>query len=291
MSRLIGSENALRTLVLLSQRSGGLRTSEIADALAISYTGAGKGIEILLADGLVTASGRRYAFALSPRAQEAVRFAFAFLCVDVVLGALAAGNESVEFAGADDGRVMIVFRRFAEPVSESRMREAVETLRAFAPETQIEFMHKEGLRDRLLTDLTPRRRASSMRVLAGSVDVTFPDKTRHGDIEALSLGRLNDAVMVPSGRRLRALARDHGLRRIVAFGSATRADFRPDSDIDLLVEPAPGHHLGLDARVSLMADADRLFDRDVDLVMAPVRRQSLAQRISREGVVLFDAAR
>jgi hypothetical protein len=53
----------------------------------------------------------------------------------------------------------------------------------------------------------------------------------------------------------------------------------------------PGHHLGLDERVSLMADVERLFGRDVDLLTAPVRRASLAQRISRDGVVLYDTAR
>lgn len=291
MSRLIGSENALRTLVLLSQRSGGLRTSEIADVLAISYTGAGKGIDILLADGLVTAVGRRYEFAPSRRAQEAVRFALAFLPAEVVLGALAAGNEAVEFAGADGGGATIVFRRFAEPVSENRMREAVVTLRAFASETQIEFVRKEDLRDQLLTDLAPRHRAIGMRVLAGSVDVTFPDRTRQGDPAAQPLGRVAEAVHVPSGRRLSALAREFGLRRIVAFGSATRADFRPDSDLDLLVEPVAGAHLGLAERARLMAEADRAFGRDVDLVVAPIRRPSLAQRIDRDGVVLYDAAR
>ena len=171
------------------------------------------------------------------------------------------------------------------------MREAVATLRHLAPDARVEFMRKEDLREQLLSDIAPRRRAAGMRILAGTVDRTFPNMTRHGDIEARPLGRLNEAIAAPSARRLRALARAYGLRRILAFGSATRADFRPDSDIDLLVEPVPGHHLGLDERVGLIADAERLLGRDVDLVTAPVRRASLAQRISRDGVVLYDAAR
>ena len=77
------------------------------------------------------------------------------------------------------------------------------------------------------------------------------------------------------------LAREYGLRRILAFGSSTRADFRPDSDIDLLVEPASGRHLSLTQRVSLNADVDELFGRDVDLLVAPVRRSSLAERRGR----------
>jgi hypothetical protein len=291
MSRLIASDNALRALLFLSQRAVGVRTSEVADALEISYTGAEKALDILVADGLADASERRYALAGSPRAQEAVRFAVAFLPPDVTLAALARGNEAVEFAGTDDQGSLVVFRRFSEPAAEGRMREAVATLQHLVPDTRVDFMRKEDLRDQLLSDLAPRRRAADMRILAGTVERTFPDRTRHRDFEARSLGRLNEAIAAPSVRRLRALAREYGLRRILAFGSATRADFRPDSDIDLLVEPVPGHHLGLDERVGLMVDADRLFGRDVDLLTAPVRRASVAQRISRDGVVLYDAAR
>jgi len=291
MSRLIASDNALRALLLLSQHAGGLRTSEVADALEISYTGAEKALEILVADGLADVSERRYAVAASPRTQEATRFAIAFLPPDVTLAALARGNEAVEFASTDEQGALVVFRRFSEPAAEGRMREAVATLRHLVPDTRVEFVRKEDLREQLLDDLAPRRRAAGMHILAGTVDRTFPDRTRHGDIEARSLGRLNEAIAAPSARRLRALAREYGLCRILAFGSATRADFRPDSDIDLLVEPVPGRHLGLDERVSLMAEAERLFGRDVDLVMAPVRRASLAQRIGRHGVVLYDAAR
>ena len=42
-------------------------------------------------------------------------------------------------------------------------------------------------------------------------------------------------------------------------------------------------------RVGLMADAEQLFGRDVDLVTAPVGRTSLADRIGRDGVVLYDS--
>lgn len=289
MSRLVASDNALRALLLLSQRAGGLRTSEVADALEISYTGAEKALDILVADGLALASDRHYGLAVSPRAQEAVRFALAFLSTDVTLAALAHGNEAVEFAGTDGQGALVVFRRFSEPAAEGRMHEALATLRRFAPSAKVELIRKEDLREQLLSDLAPRRRAAGMRVLAGSVDLTFPDRTRHGDFEARPLGRLNEAIAAPSVRRLRALAREYGLRRILAFGSATRADFRPDSDIDLLVEPVAGHRLGLDERVNLTADAERLFGRDVDLLTAPVRRASLAHRISRDGVVLYDA--
>jgi hypothetical protein len=291
MSRLVASDHALRALVLLAQRSDGLRVSEVGEALEISYTGAKKALDILLADDLVAAEGPRHGFAPSPRSDAAVRFALALLPVEVALAAIARGNVAIEFAGLDKGGALVVFRRFSDPANESRARQAIETLSSLHPGVRVEFARKEDLREQLLEDLTLRRRASNMFVLAGLVDRTFPDRTRHGDFEARPLGRLNTAIKPPSGRRLRALAREYGLRRIVAFGSVTRADFRPDSDIDLFVEPIPGRHMGLSRRVGLITDAERLFGRDVDLVTAPVGRKSLYDLIGRDAVVLYDAAR
>lgn len=291
MSRLIASDNALRALLVLSQRAEGLRTSDVADALDISYTGAQKALAILEGDGIARLEERRFRFAPSSRADAAVRFALAFLPLDASLTALARGNDAVEFAGCDQRGAFVVFHRFSEPGAEARIRAAADILALANPDGPIEFIRKEDLRAALLDDIAPRRRAAGMRILAGSIERTFPDRTHHGEADARALGRLNEAIVAPSARRLQALARRFGLRRIVAFGSATRTDFRPDSDVDLLVEPVTGNHLGLDERVALMAEAERIFGRDVDVVAAPVRRSSLVDAIHRDGVVLFDAAR
>jgi predicted nucleotidyltransferase len=291
MSRLIASDSALRALVLLSQRASGLRTSELANALEISHSGAEKALGILLADGLAEVSQHRYGLSDSSRAREAVRFALAFLPLDTALAGLARGNESVEFAAVDDGGAIMVLRRFSETADEGRVRAALETLARVNPEARVEVIRKEDLRRQLHADPAQRRRAGDMRILAGTLDRTFPDRTRHGDDDASPLGRLSDGVSGLSARRMAAFARKYGLRRVVAFGSATRSDFRPDSDLDLLVEPMAGRHLDLHQRIELAAEAERLFGRDVDLLTAPVRRATLADRISRDGVVLYDATR
>ena len=43
-----------------------------------------------------------------------------------------------------------------------------------------------------------------------------------------------------SRRALAKLAADHGLARVVVFGSSARQDFRPDSDVDVMIEPMSG---------------------------------------------------
>jgi hypothetical protein len=289
MGKIVASDNALGALLLVAQRPEGLRASEVARMLGISYTGAEKALAILTADGLSARQDHRHRLVESPRAREAIRFALAFLDKERALTALARANPAAEFCGLDDAGVLFVVRRFAEPSDEARLRDAIEILAQFHPAMVIEFASKDDIRARLLDDVSVRRRAQNMGVLAGSVDRSFPDRTRQGDFDAPQIGGLNPALATPSKRRLRELARRYHLRRILAFGSVTREDFRPDSDLDLLVEPAPGHRLGLGERVNLTADAERLFDRDVDLVTTPLRRPSLAERVKRDGVVLYEA--
>lgn len=291
MTRLVASDIALATLLLLSQRPTGLRISQVAAALGISFSGADRALEILAADNLTSRDGRRYRLGDSARAAEAVRFALASLDRTTALGALARANESVEFCGVDEAGALVVLRRFAEPADVERLRQAVALLTNFQPDATVEVEAKEDLRETLLEDPTPRQRASGMRILAGAVPRTFADRRPHRVADPVPLGRIHETLPLPSWRRLRALARRHGLCRIIAFGSATRSDFRPDSDVDLLVEPTPGRRLGLDDRIDLIVDAERALGRDVDLLVAPIRRVSLAERVGREGVVLYDAAR
>lgn len=290
MSRLVASEHGLRALVALSQRPEGLRPAEVATILRIPFSSAERALRVLEHDGLVEHRDRRFAAFTDARAGAAVRFALAMVEPVEALAVLARANRAVEFAGTDEQGAVLVIRRFAEAADEALLQGALADLGAVHGGLRVELLDKSALRDRLLDDRTPRDRALRMRVLAGSADRSFPDRTRHGDENAPLLRRLHDGVAVPSDRRLRDLAHRHGLRRVVAFGSAIRADFRPDSDLDLLVEPIPGHRLGLRQRAALVADAETLFERDVDLVAAGEVRPELAERIRIEGVVLHGPA-
>jgi len=58
--------------------------------------------------------------------------------------------------------------------------------------------------------------------------------------------------------------RRHHIRKLSVFGSALRADFRPDSDLDVLVEFEPGHTPGL-AFFGMEEELAELLGRKVDL--------------------------
>ena len=51
-------------------------------------------------------------------------------------------------------------------------------------------------------------------------------------------------VKLPN-QKIADFCRRHNIRKLAVFGSALREDFRPDSDLDVLVEFEPGHTPGL----------------------------------------------
>ena len=63
-----------------------------------------------------------------------------------------------------------------------------------------------------------------------------------------------------------AFCQRHHIKRLALFGSVLRDDFRPDSDIDVIVEFQPGHVPGLDF-VAIEREFSRLLEgRRVDMV-------------------------
>jgi uncharacterized protein len=53
---------------------------------------------------------------------------------------------------------------------------------------------------------------------------------------------------------------------LAIFGSALRADFRPDSDVDVLVSFAPEAKVSLFDMVHMQDELKQIFGRDVDLI-------------------------
>ena len=86
--------------------------------------------------------------------------------------------------------------------------------------------------------------------------------------------------------RLRKLARAHQLASLHLFGSAVRTDFRPGSDVDVLVRHRDGVRLSLDSIIGLELDLERAFGRDVDLIREENLRPELRERVRTEAVSL-----
>ncbi len=72
-------------------------------------------------------------------------------------------------------------------------------------------------------------------------------------------------ISIPD-REIAELCRRYHVRSLALFGSALRADFRANSDVDLLVEFDPDAHVGLLLLSRLQRELAELFGRPVDLV-------------------------
>ena len=74
-----------------------------------------------------------------------------------------------------------------------------------------------------------------------------------------------ERVRIPIPREaIAAFCKKHHIRKLAFFGSVLRDDFRPDSDVDVLVEFETGHVPGL-AFFEMEAELSRILGRKVDL--------------------------
>jgi predicted nucleotidyltransferase len=121
----------------------------------------------------------------------------------------------------------------------------------------------------------------------GAAVRAFRNPYQHGSVDATQLGRLHPSLPQVSPQAMRRLAQKHGLSRVTAFGSAVRADFRPDSDIDVLIEPTAGVRLKVGDLIELRQELESLFDREVDLVTADGMRAKPQEHAVRDEVVLY----
>ena len=85
-------------------------------------------------------------------------------------------------------------------------------------------------------------------------------------------------IPIPADRLAEFCRRNH-IRQLSLFGSVLRDDFRPDSDVDVLVEFEPGVRIGMFALSEMQEELAALFHRPVDLVLKiglkPVIRDSV----------------
>lgn len=79
------------------------------------------------------------------------------------------------------------------------------------------------------------------------------------------------------------------IRRLALFGSILREDFRPDSDVDVLVEFEPDTRLGLKF-FSIERELSQLFGRRVDLNTSQDLSRYFRDEVLREAQNLYVAA-
>jgi predicted nucleotidyltransferase len=95
-------------------------------------------------------------------------------------------------------------------------------------------------------------------------------------------------IVIP-GEAIASFCRRHHIRRLSLFGSILRDNFRPESDVDVLVEFEPGHTPGL-AFFSMQDELGKLLGRQVDLHTAASLSKYFRDQVLSEAEVQYDAA-
>ena len=96
-------------------------------------------------------------------------------------------------------------------------------------------------------------------------------------------------AQVPSRAQLEVIAKRHGLRLIVLFGSQVTGRTHPESDVDVAV--LARRPVSEAKRLALWRDLSDAVGADVDLTLMDRVGPVLQNRIAREGRLLYEAGR
>lgn len=95
------------------------------------------------------------------------------------------------------------------------------------------------------------------------------------------------SISVPQ-KKIAEFCRKHHIKKLAIFGSALRADFRDDSDIDILVEFERGHTPGL-AFFAMEEELSKILGRKVDLNTPECLSRYFRDKVLQEAQVQYVA--
>jgi hypothetical protein len=98
--------------------------------------------------------------------------------------------------------------------------------------------------------------------------------------------KFQQRMMFPKGK-IAEFCRRHHIQRLSVFGSVLRDDFRPDSDIDFLVEFAPNHIPGLFGLARMERELSSLLGRQADLRTPEDLSRYFRQQVMEEAQVQY----
>lgn len=77
---------------------------------------------------------------------------------------------------------------------------------------------------------------------------------------------INNFVSTVPSDKIAEFCKRWKIQELAFFGSALRDDFRPDSDLDIVVAFAADTDWGLFDHIQMQLELQRLFNRNVDLI-------------------------
>ena len=98
------------------------------------------------------------------------------------------------------------------------------------------------------------------------------------------------SLRIPIDREhIAEFCRRHHIRRFAFFGSVLRDDFRPESDVDVLLEFEPEHIPGLIQLMAMQLEFSDLIGREADFRAPGDLHRSFRDKVVAEAEVLYAA--
>ena len=94
----------------------------------------------------------------------------------------------------------------------------------------------------------------------------------------------------PPEAAMAEFCRRNHIKKLALFGSVLRSDFRPESDVDMLVEFDEGVSVGMIRLGTIEAELSDLVGRRVDLNMADCLSPYFRDEVLKEATAIYDAA-
>lgn len=153
--------------------------------------------------------------------------------------------------------------------------------------SQVELAARAGVTQSVISAYESGHRQPSLPMLAALVEAADHDLVTKVRRQPRHLSKLSG----PVGRRVRRRRRDliaaaaaHGVSGLRVFGSVSRGQDRPDSDLDLLADLPAG--MSLFGLARLQADLESIIGTRVDLVSAADLKPDVRSRVDRDLVAL-----
>ena len=97
---------------------------------------------------------------------------------------------------------------------------------------------------------------------------------------------MNERPIV-SREAIAGFCKANALRELSLFGSAIRADFTAESDVDVLIDIQPGARVGLVALQRMRDELSAIFGRPVDLVTRAGLNRHIRDEVQRQAELVY----
>src|SRR5664279_3578826 len=98
---------------------------------------------------------------------------------------------------------------------------------------------------------------------------------------------INQRVLIPQAV-IADFCQRHHIRKLSLFGSVVRDDFRPDSDIDVLVEFEPDAHVSLFDMGGMQMELTELLGRDAGFLTKEFISPRFRQEVLDSAQVIYE---